>query len=181
MDVTYRPATGADTESIARLHADSWRRTYRGMYSDAYLDGDLVGDRLAVWKARMDEDNPRRMVILAESGGALAGFVCVVAEDDPAWGSLIDNLHVSYEHQRHGLGRDLMRAAADCLEESFAARPVYLWALEGNTNARKFYEGLRGRLNGTETHDPPGAGTILACRYVWDSPSALAAACDARS
>ena len=32
-----------------RLHADSWRRHYRGAFSDAFLDGDVAGYLLAEW------------------------------------------------------------------------------------------------------------------------------------
>ena len=34
-----RTAGVRDAESMAALHADSWRRTYRGMMADAFLDG----------------------------------------------------------------------------------------------------------------------------------------------
>ena len=33
-DVTYRAARPHDAEGIARLHADSWRRNYRGAFSE---------------------------------------------------------------------------------------------------------------------------------------------------
>jgi hypothetical protein len=32
----YRSATERDIESIAALHAESWRRNYRGAYLDAF-------------------------------------------------------------------------------------------------------------------------------------------------
>jgi len=41
--VGFRPARASDSEAIAALHADSWRRHYRGAYSDAFLDGDVAG------------------------------------------------------------------------------------------------------------------------------------------
>ena len=44
-----RVAGRSDAAAIAALHADSWRRHYRGAYSDAFLDGDVHADRLAVW------------------------------------------------------------------------------------------------------------------------------------
>ena len=34
----YRTASADDVAAIAGLHAESWRQTYRGMMSDAYLD-----------------------------------------------------------------------------------------------------------------------------------------------
>jgi hypothetical protein len=43
-----RMATLADSAAIATLHADSWRRHYRGAYSDQYLDGNIVEERQAV-------------------------------------------------------------------------------------------------------------------------------------
>src|SRR6266545_1171398 len=56
----FRLASPADAKAVADLHADSWRRHYRGAYSDAFLDGDVVADRLAVWTARLREHDPRR-------------------------------------------------------------------------------------------------------------------------
>ena len=52
-DVLYRVGVGVDFPQVATLHAESWRRHYRGAYSDAYLDGDVVADRLEVWGERM--------------------------------------------------------------------------------------------------------------------------------
>ena len=33
--ITYRPAQPGDAEAVARLHARSWRESYRGSFSDA--------------------------------------------------------------------------------------------------------------------------------------------------
>jgi len=54
-EVEIRLSQAADARDIAKLHADSWRRHYRGAYSDRYLDGDLDADRLAVWTERLNE------------------------------------------------------------------------------------------------------------------------------
>ena len=42
-DLRFRPADADDAAAVAGLHADSWRRHYRGAFSDAFLDGDVVG------------------------------------------------------------------------------------------------------------------------------------------
>jgi len=177
MTVTYREATPADVETIALLHADSWRRAYRGMYSDAYLDGDVIGDRRAIWLERLHDGNDRRMLILAEDGLDAVGFVCLYGAENATWGSLIDNLHVRHEQQRRGLGRALMRRAGDWLREDYSSHPVHLWALEANANARRFYEKLDGVNVAVEPHETPDGAMINACRYVWRSPEALIAAC----
>jgi hypothetical protein len=44
----FRPAGPDDAEKVGMLHADSWRRHYRGAYADSFLDGDVVADRRSV-------------------------------------------------------------------------------------------------------------------------------------
>ena len=54
----FRLAASDDAQAVADLHARSWRRHYRGAYSDAFLDGDVIADRLAVWADRLREPTP---------------------------------------------------------------------------------------------------------------------------
>jgi hypothetical protein len=69
-EVIYRAATPHDIEAIARLHADSWRRHYRGALPDAYLDGDLVAERLSVWTDRLRPQRADTFTIVAEHIGS---------------------------------------------------------------------------------------------------------------
>src|SRR5438270_8946534 len=132
MWVEYRLATTADAEAVARLHADSWRRTYRGLYGDEFLDGDLVGERLGVWRPRLADPPRNQFVCLAEADGGLAGFICGYADEDAEWGSLIDNLHVSIDFRRTGIASELMGRAADWFMANADTEAVYLWVLEQN-------------------------------------------------
>lgn len=52
-ELQFRLAGPADAGAVAKLHAESWRHHYRGAYSHAFLDGDVVADRLAVWTDRL--------------------------------------------------------------------------------------------------------------------------------
>lgn len=140
-DPQFRSAGPADAERIAALHADSWRRHYRGAYSDAFLDGDVAADRRAVWTARLAAADGTATV-LAEDGGRLVGFVHVVFDHDPAWGSLVDNLHVVHDRKRDGLGTRLLRHAARAVLAHDGGDAMYLWVLEQNTAAQRFYRAL---------------------------------------
>jgi hypothetical protein len=73
-----------DAEQVALLHAGSWRRHYRGAYSDSYLDGDIVTDRLSVWCARLAAP-AASWTVLAEDDAGLVGFVHVVFDEDARW------------------------------------------------------------------------------------------------
>src|SRR5205809_6551232 len=85
VEATYREATAKDVEAIAGLHADSWRRHYRGAYSDAFLDGDVITDRVAVWTDRLTQPQPEQCTIVADCDGAVIGFAHTLLDDDPTW------------------------------------------------------------------------------------------------
>ena len=102
--VSFRPADASDAAAIGALHADSWRRHYRGAYSDEFLDGDVDADRVAVWTERLRAADPDVHTIIAQDGDALVGFAHTVFEADPRWGALLDNLHVVYDEKRRGIG-----------------------------------------------------------------------------
>src|ERR1700752_4993276 len=108
----FRPALPADAEAISRLHADSWRRHYRGAYSDAFLDGDVYADRLVVWTERLREPDAGSQTLLAEDRDGLVGFAHTIFDDDQRWGSLLDNLHVVYDEKRRGIGSRLLALTA---------------------------------------------------------------------
>lgn len=169
----YRNAGPADAPAIAALHADSWRRHYRGSFPDAYLDGDVEADRRAVWRDRLAAPDPEAATVVALDGGTLVGFVHTIFDDDPVWGALVDNLHVTAERKRGGLGTGLMaRAAAGVL-----ARPrstgLYLWVLEANLAAQRFYARRGGVRSGDEWSDSPGGGRVHGLRYAWPDASVL--------
>lgn len=170
-----RHATMRDIDSIAALHADSWRRNYRGAYSDAFLDGDVLADRLAVWTDRLlgPDRQASQCTIVAEREGAVVGFAHTILEHDPRWGALLDNLHVVHDLKGHGIGTRLMAATAQAVIERTPSSGLYLWVLEGNIAAQAFYEAREGMCVGRKSSDPPGGGTVTALRYVWPDPSVL--------
>jgi GNAT superfamily N-acetyltransferase len=178
--VRFRRARPGDAEALARLHADSWRRHYRGAYSDAFLDGDVLADRLQVWRALVGEADPRRCTILAEDGG-LVGFANTRLEADPGWGALLDNLHVAAEHKRRGVGSRLLALTAEAVTEWSRRSGLYVWVLEQNADARAFYEARGASFAGREAVSPPGgiagrlSGSPAKLCYAWADPSVLLA------
>jgi hypothetical protein len=67
--VRFRPAGANDAEQIALLHADSWRRRYRGAYADSFLDGDIAADRRSVWSARLAASANSETVLAGRRSG----------------------------------------------------------------------------------------------------------------
>jgi len=177
-ELTFRPAGPGDADAVALLHADSWRRHYRGAYSDLYLDGDVVADRKTVWSARLAAP-ASAATILAEDETGLAGFVHVVFDDDEKWGSLVDNLHVVADRHRTGIGRRLMCRAGSAVVEHATGNAVYLWVQEQNVRAQAFYRALGGIQVEKAAIEPPRGkpewlvGAPNKFRIAWPDAAAL--------
>jgi len=158
--IVLSPASHPDADRIAALHADSWRRHYRGAYADVYLDGDLLTDRRAVWSARLAAPDGTRTIV-AERDGELVGFVHVVFDADPRWGSLVDNLHVAHSDHRAGIGSRLMEHAARAVLAEAGSPALFLWVLEQNMRARAFYRASGGTPVETGVAAAPGGDPAL--------------------
>jgi ribosomal protein S18 acetylase RimI-like enzyme len=174
--IEYRPARPTDAEAIASLHARSWRENYRGAFRDAFLDGDLPGERLRVWRERLDHPADNQLVRVALDGANLVGFVCAYGAHDPQWGSLVDNLHVAHAAKRNGIASSLMRQAGAWLASRYPDLGVYLWVLEANTPARRFYERIGAHDDGVSTLETHGGAVVRSCRYTWPRAGLLSAA-----
>jgi len=176
-DLKFRLAVPDDADAVAALHADSWRRHYRGAYSNEFLDGDIHAERLAVWSGRLREADRDACTIVAEDGDGLVGFVHTIFEADPRWGALVDNLHVVYAEKRRGVGSRLMTLAAEPVLERGTG--LYLWVLEQNLGARAFYEARGGKRVERALVPAPGGmtsrlnGTPFGLRYAWSDPAVL--------
>lgn len=172
--MNLRAAHPFDAEKIALLHADSWKRTYRGLLRDDFLDKEVITNRLAVWNDRLEKERIDQCVLVAEERQQLLGFICAYGDEDSTWGSLIDNLHVAHAHHRQGIGTLLMRDAGAWLNSHYPQSGAYLWVMEVNQSARRFYEKLGAQNAGTvDKPNPAGGGSAKNCRYRWPRPELL--------
>jgi hypothetical protein len=57
-----------------------------------------------VWAERLAVPDPRARTILAEHDGVVTGLAHTLLGEDPAWGALLDNLHVAYGLKGQGIG-----------------------------------------------------------------------------
>ena len=179
LEVGMRLAHATDAPDVARLHTDSWRRHYRGAYSDRYLDGDLYADRLAVWSERLSRDGRGSFTVLAKHDGRAVGFAHVILDADPTWGALVDNLHVTHALQRSGIGSLLLDRVATITMERRPSSGIFLWVLEPNEAAQAFYVSRSGVLGDREMTTPPQgdprnlAGSVRKIRVAWPDPASL--------
>jgi predicted N-acetyltransferase YhbS len=178
-DLRFRAADAGDAAAVAGLHADSWRRHYRGAFSDAFLDGDVAGYLLAEWTGRLSAPDPQACTIVAELDGEVVGLAHTQLGENAEWGALLDNLHVSYGLKRLGIGTRLLALTARAVLDRAPGSGLYLWVLEQNIGARAFYTARSGTCVETAAVPPPGGdptrlhGSPMGLRFAWPDPSRL--------
>ncbi len=165
--IDFVPATSADVDALASLHAASWREAYRGILPDEFLAGPVLRDREQLWANRFATPNDSMTVIKAMADGLLLGFGCVLLDGDRIWGADLDNLHVKPGMKRLGIGRQLLSRCREWIGSKDPHRPMYLWVLEANHSARAFYESEEGRAGERRNIEVTSGIYANAIRYSW--------------
>jgi GNAT superfamily N-acetyltransferase len=160
-----------DAAAIAALQTESWRDAYRGFLPDEFLAGPIEDNRNQLWQARLTSPgDDRRLVLKAVAGNEPVGFVCVLLDADPAWGPLLDNLHVRPAMKGLGIGWQLFQAARDWVIARAPLQPMHLWVIEGNAAARRFYDRQGGAIVERRIVEVTAGIMVPALRYVWAFP-----------
>lgn len=166
--ISLTAAGPLDAQSIALLHAESWRNTYRGILPDEFLDRRVVADRLEFWTERATiPASGRRLLLKAVGGEALRGFVCVLLDEEPKWGARLDNLHVSPAAKGTGVGYALFHAAREWIARTSPGTAMHLWCVERNHVARRFYDRQGGTIVESASRSFAQQPSVPELRYWW--------------
>jgi len=168
-------AGSGHADAIARLHADNWKATYRGILPDDYLDREVDGERMAYWRTALATGNYSMVRAALAKGGEVIGFSGLKADVDEGYDQTIEHLHVSAHTRGTGLGRALM---ADAARQTLArdGQSLCLWVFEANVKAIGFYESLGGVTDARGT-DKFAGGDAPDRRIGWHDLPALIARC----
>ncbi len=166
-----RPATADDATTVARVHVESWRTTYRNLMPNAVLDGLSVERRADFWR-QVIERATKQFVFVAEDEGRTVGFVNGGSEQeaDPHYTAELYALYLLEDYQGRGYGKALF----DVTVKTFAQRghaAMLLWVLSTNPS-RGFYEAMGGTYLKTKPLEL-GGETLEEVAYGWDDLPSL--------
>jgi GNAT superfamily N-acetyltransferase len=168
-------ATLHDYKDIAALQTESWRSAYRGILPGSYLDGPILKERETHRQTLMfSAGGKRRGVFLAKDCGTLLGFVCVLLDEEPAWGARLDNIHVRPTYKGRGTGRLLFTSAAEWVSMCEPQWPMHLFVFEANHPARRFYEAMGGKVVEQYAQKTPAGVVVLSLRFLWQKRRTIA-------
>jgi GNAT superfamily N-acetyltransferase len=174
--IHIRMAGRTDAAGIAHVQATTWKEAYRGILDGAYLEN-ISDKRLATrWRTHLDrrEEDRDEEIFVAMNGRDLVGFANAGASREAfaPWDAEIPMIYVLKEHRGLGIGRGLMKAAADhCIRRAMFSGG--LWVLRDNGAARDFYEALGGEPQGRKA-DSVGGQIVQLVGYWWRDIAHLA-------
>jgi len=162
-----RPATVQDADGIAAVHVRSWQAAYRGLMPQEVLDGLSIAERAAGWQRILTETERGAQTLVVERDGRIAGWASYGdARDDgaPCTGELW-GIYADPDAWSTGVGHLLITAAEDSLRAS-GHDSAYLWVLEGNERAARFYERHGWTADGGEKTDHRPGMTLHELRHI---------------
>ena len=145
MDFRLREAVFTDAASIARVHIDSWRTTYRGIVSDSHLASLSYDQRENWWKSALENEISIVFVAESEEPKQIIGFVKGGQErsNNPEYTGELGAIYLLEDYRRQGIGKRLVITLVKKLIER-GHNSMLVWVLAKNPY-RKFYEKLGGK------------------------------------
>ena len=152
---------GDSRAELSGVYEASWRWAYRGIVPQPYLDALPAGH----WAGFFDL--PGVHTLIAEHNGSFAGTASFGASRFPEYEGMgeIVSLYLREPYAGRGLGRALLEAAAAALA-ALGFEDIFLWVLEENARARRFYERAGFAAAGEAIECDIGGKTLRELRYV---------------
>lgn len=163
--MVLREAEAQDAALISRIIAASWRSAYQEIIDPVYLS--RLPDEYWLPSMRGWLASGRMYGLIAESDGQPLG--CIIYgrgrdEDHADWGEIV-SLYVLPGAMGKGVGGALLRNALACLREDGYGR-VYLWAIQDNDRAVRFYQRHGFCVTGERVQYRIGSGDVTDMRLV---------------
>jgi ribosomal protein S18 acetylase RimI-like enzyme len=171
VSMQIREATHTDIPAIARVRIESWRTTYKGIVSQAVLDG--LSQEEAEQRVQKHFTAGSFYYVVEDECGETVGFVTGGPEKDgdPIYRGEIYALYLLASHQGRGWGRRLVTQAVERLR-SDGYTSLLIWVLTDNHPARRFYEALGGQYVRTQPLQI-GPDALTEVAYGWDETRPL--------
>ena len=165
-DVTIRTAVPEDVPQVAKVHVESWQRSFAGIAPEDYLNGMSEDRRRDVFAERLSEPS-YKLLVAEKPGKGVVGFIDFGRPDFENYGydARVYSFYLLPEFQRCGVGGRLFET---CFEEmrSEGYGSVCLDTLEMSPY-REFYHRHGGTIVARDQHKL-GDDEYPTVIYAWE-------------
>jgi GNAT superfamily N-acetyltransferase len=113
-DMKLRPARKEDINDVVRLWREMWE-IHAGLDAKNFQLTDAANNVMQEWYQGL-VDHPSAIIIVAEHGGDIAGYICAIITENPPtvpypYIGYISEISVAKRYQNAGVGRALVEEA----------------------------------------------------------------------
>lgn len=132
-------ATADMAEELADVHVRAWQATYRGIFPDEYLDN-LTPEKRAKTFRRVVTASPEEFYLFRVGGKAAGMAILCPAREEGAerFHGELGAIYFLPEYWGKGYGRQAIDFCFGRFRER-GYRKLYLWVIENNDRARRFF------------------------------------------
>lgn len=162
MEIRY--ITPADNRmSISRVYEESWKFAYKNIIPQDYLESILEGQ----WVTNLDDPAWKTLVCIEDSMiVGTSSFCGSRLQHFDGWGEVI-SIYLLPDHMGKGYGKRLMESVIAELKK-LGYEDVFLWVLEENERARRFYETFGFVPTDDFLDDNIGGRDLREVRYIYE-------------
>lgn len=124
-----------DKFAISRIYEESWKFAYKDIMPQDYLESIPAGR----WIPNLDKEGMNTLVLLEDGMFVGTSSYCKSRFSDFSNFGEIVSIYVLPQYIGKGYGKKLLDAVVEELAQ-LGFRDIFLWVLEDNLRARKFYE-----------------------------------------
>lgn len=147
--IKIRYADISDAKTLGKIHSMSWKVAYKGIVPNEILENFTAEKRQKYFEKALTEGWEEYAIIFKDNEAA--GLICIGKcrdTDKPDTCGEIGGLYLLPEYWKMGIGSELINWGLNELKKRYYNK-VTLWVLEENLNARKFYEKVGFKHDGT--------------------------------
>ncbi|MED1114032.1 GNAT family N-acetyltransferase [Bacillus paramycoides] len=140
-----RKATIHDAEGIAKVHVDSWRKTYKGIIPDDFLKNLSYEQRTKLWIQNIAREDNYVVVVENPEKEIIAFADCSKRETNTVPNSSdLTSIYLLEEYQGKGIGKELLKQLFLQFKH-LGYQKIFVEVLEDN-KTRYFYEHYGAKL-----------------------------------
>ncbi len=145
-----------DAPGMARVHAQSWRETYGGLFSEATFERNNEAARQVFWHKNLEQLPQNQRVWVALAGEERVGFASAgpwrpspapASKPSSSTDGELYAMYVLESAQGQGIGQALFGACAAWFGGN-GHSGMRWWVIESNAKAMRFYERAGGQRIG---------------------------------
>lgn len=148
MELQFTLAGIEDIEDMVKIQCESWKHAYSGIMSDDFIERKNLSRR-DKWSGILSAENTKHYIVRFKGCP-----IAMVSIDFPREAAEPDTyeifgLYILPEYTGKGFGREIMLWTENKIK-MMGYKKISLWVLEPNVSAKKFYEKLGFKPDGTE-------------------------------